>query len=438
MFPLLVGGVSFLVMVLLAISGVPIFVALGLVGVVGLIFVTGFDATLGIIGTLPFAVLASYGLAVVPLFYLMGEIAAEAGIARDAYQAAYKLLGGLRGGLAMSTTLGSGFSAACMGSSVANAALFTKVAFPEMLRFKYDRSLSLGCIASSGTFAIMIPPSIALVVYGIITEESVGRLLMAGILPGILTLVVYLTGIWIRCRLNPKLAPIAPIKYTMAEKIKGTFGLWGIAALFVLVLGGIYAGFFTPSAGGAVGAFGAFILALSKRRLTKVAINRIALDSMMGITSIIVIIIGGFLLARHLVLSGFVEALVHFTTTQAGLPPIVIIGFIAVMYILLGCVMDGVSMMVCTMPFVYPVVTSLGFDGIWFGIIFIKLIEIALITPPIGANLYIVAAAAGKDTNVIDVIRGVLPFLLLDCIVLVLLILFPAISLYLPSRMYAS
>jgi C4-dicarboxylate transporter DctM subunit len=438
MSPLLIGGVSFFIMVLLSLSGVPIFVALGLVGVVGLIIVTGFDTTLGIVATLPFAVLASYGLAVVPLFYLMGEIAAEAGIARDAYQSAYKLLGGFRGGLAMSTTLGSGFSAACMGSSVANAALFTRVAFPEMVRFNYDRSLSLGCIASSGTFAIMIPPSIALVVYGIITEESVGRLLMAGIIPGILTLVVYLVGIWIRCRLNPKLAPIAPVKYTIAEKIKGTFALWGIAVLFALVLGGIYAGFFTPSAGGAVGAFGAFILALSKRRLTKAAISRIARDSMMGISSIIVIIIGGFLLARHLVLSGFVEALVNLTTTQAGLPPIVIIGLIAVMYILLGCVMDGVSMMVCTMPFVYPVVTSLGFDGIWFGIIFIKLIEIALITPPIGANLYIVAAAAGKDTDVIDVIKGVLPFLLLDCIVLVLLILFPGICLYLPSRMYTS
>jgi C4-dicarboxylate transporter DctM subunit len=437
MSPLLMGSLCIIVMVLLAVLGVPIFVALGSVGIAGLIFVMGFDGAMGITSSLPFAVLASYGLSVVPLFFLMGEIAAEAGIAKDAYEAAYRLLGGLRGGVAMATTLGSGFSGACMGSSVANAALFTRVAYPEMLRFKYDKSFSLGCIASSGTFAIMIPPSIALVVYGIITEESIGRLLIAGIIPGILTVIVYLVSIWGRCTLNPKLAPDAPVRYTIGEKLKGTLGLWGIAALFILVLGGIYTGLFTPSAGGAVGASGAFILALTKRRLNNATITRVAVETMRGMTAIIVIIIGGFLMARFLVLSDFVEALVDFTTARAGLSPVAVIVLIAIMYIFLGAVMDGISMMVTTMPFIYPVVTSLGFDGIWFGIFFIKLTEIALLTPPIGANLYVVTAAAGEDADLLDVIKGIWPFLLADAIVLILLIIFPAIATYLPHMMYS-
>ena len=435
---ILPGLLGIFVMVLLALSGIPIFVAMGLVGVVGLIFTSGFHVAMGIASTLPFAILASFNISVVPLFFLMGVVAYEAGITKDAYNAANKLVGGLRGGLAMATTVGSGFSAACMGSSVANAALFTKIAFPEMMRYNYDKSFSLGCIASAGTFAIMIPPSIALVVYGIITEESIGKLLIAGIIPGILTVVMYMAAIWLLCRFNPKLAPVAPIKYTIKEKIRGTAGLWSIAILFILVLGGIYLGLFTPSAGGAIGAFGAFIVALFKKKLTKTTLLNIALDSTKGITAIIMILLGGFYMARFLVLSGFVDGLVNIITAQSALPPIGIMALIAIMYLLLGCVMDGVAMMVVTMPFVYPIVVSLGFSGVWFGIVFIKITELGLLTPPIGANLYIVAASAGKDVNVVDVIKGVVPFLATEIIVLILLILIPSLSLYLPSMMYVS
>lgn len=434
---ILPGLLGIFVMIFLALSGVPIFIAMGLVGVVGLIFTSGFQVAIGIASTLPFAILASFSIAVVPLFFLMGVVVYEAGITKDAYNAAHILVGGLRGGLAMATTVGSGFSAACMGSSVANAALFTKIAFPEMMRYKYDKSFSLGCIASAGTFAIMIPPSIALVVYGIITEESIGKLLIAGIIPGILTVILYLIGIWTLCKFNPRLAPVAPIKYTVKEKIRGTLGLWSIIILFILVLGGIYLGLFTPSAGGAIGALGAFIIAFLKRKLTKTTLLRIGLDSTKGITGIIVILLGGFYMARFLVLSGFVGGLVDIINSQSALPPIGIMALIAIMYLLLGCVMDGVAMMVVTMPFVYPIVVSLGFSGIWFGIVFIKLIEVGLLTPPIGANLYIVAASAGKDVNVVDVIKGVVPFLTMEVIVLTLLIIFPSLSLYLPDMMYA-
>jgi tripartite ATP-independent transporter DctM subunit len=436
MSPLLIGTIGFIVMVVLALLEVPIFVSLGLVGVVGLILTAGFDTAMGIVSSLPFAVLANYGIAVIPLFFLMGQVAGEAGIVRDAYEAVYKITGRVRGGLAMATTVGSAFSAATMGSSVANAALFTRVALPEMLKFNYDKSFSLGCIASAGTFAIMIPPSIMFVIYGVITEESIGRLLIAGIFPGILTAIVYLMSIWIRCKWNPKLAPAPPAKYTAGEQFRSVFRLWSILLLFGLVFGGIYFGFFTPSAGAAVGASGAFLLALARRKLTRVSVGKVCFETMRGIGPLTAILIGGFFLGRFLVLSGFVEVIVRFVSVDLAIPPLAVIGLIAVMYLILGALMDELSMTLVTIPFVYPLVKALGYDGIWFGVVYTKLCQIGLIFPPIAMNLFVVASAAGKGTTVTDVIKGIFPFILLEIIVLTILILFPSISLYLPSKMY--
>jgi tripartite ATP-independent transporter DctM subunit len=436
MSPLLIGTIGFIVMVVLALLEVPIFVSLGLVGVVGLILTAGFDTAMGIVSSLPFAVLANYGIAVIPLFFLMGQVAGEAGIVRDAYEAVYKITGRVRGGLAMATTVGSAFSAATMGSSVANAALFTRVALPEMLKFNYDKSFSLGCIASAGTFAIMIPPSIMFVIYGVITEESIGRLLIAGIFPGILTAIVYLISIWVRCKWNPKLAPAPPTKYTAGEQFRSVFRLWSILLLFGLVFGGIYFGFFTPSAGAAVGASGAFLLALARRKLTRVSVGKVCFETMQGIGPLTAILIGGFFLGRFLVLSGFVEVIVRFVSVDLAIPPLAVIGLIAVMYLILGALMDELSMTLVTIPFVYPLVKALGYDGIWFGVVYTKLCQIGLIFPPIAMNLFVVASAAGKGTTVTDVIKGIFPFILLEIIVLTILILFPSISLYLPSKMY--
>ena len=431
---LLLGTIALLITVFLSVTGVPIFISLGSVGILGLITVIGFDATLGVISSLPFSILATYGLAIVPLFFVMGEVANQAGIASEGYRTAYKLLGSTRGGLAMATTVGSGISSACMGSSAANAALFTRIALPEMLKFKYDKSFSLGCIASVGTFAVMIPPSIGFVLYGIITQESIGKLLMAGIFPGLITVIVYMVGISILCRLKPEIAPLSEVKYSLKEKLKSVLGLWGILLLFLLVMGGMYAGFFTPSAGAAIGASGAFIIALSKRSLSFFSLSDMALNIMRAISSFTVIILGGFLLARFLVLSGFTHDLVSVVST--GLPKGVIIITIALMYLVLGCLMDTPSMMITTIPFIYPVVTSLGFDGVWFGVFFTKLAEISVLTPPVGMNLFVVAAAAGEGTTVGDVIKGVVPFILMDAFVLILLIIFPSIALYLPSHMF--
>jgi C4-dicarboxylate transporter DctM subunit len=436
MSPILIGTIGFIVMVVLSLLEVPIFVSLGLVGVVGLILTAGFTTAMGIVASLPFAVLANYGLAVVPLFFLMGQVAGQAGIVKDAYGAVYKWTGGIRGGLAMATIVGSAFSAATMGSSVANAALFTRVAYPEMLKYKYDKSFSLACIAASGTFAVMIPPSILFVVYGIVTEESIGRLLIAGIIPGVLTAAAYMVSIWLRCKWNPKLAPAPMVKYTMGEKFRSVFRLWGIIVLFVLVFGGMYFGWFTPSAGAAIGASGAFVLAIGRRMLTRSNVRQLCFETIQGIGPLTAILIGGFFLGRFLVLSGFVESIVKFVTVDLSIPPLAVIGLLAVMYIILGALMEEMSMTLVTLPFVYPLVKSLGYDGIWFGVVYVKLCQLGMIFPPIAINLFVVAGAAGKDATVWDVVKGIWPFIILEIIILAILILFPSISLYLPSKMY--
>ncbi|HIJ57614.1 MAG TPA: TRAP transporter large permease [Deltaproteobacteria bacterium] len=434
--PLIIGFLSLGVMIGMAVIGVPIAVAAGIVGMGGLMIDLGISGAFGIIGTLPYSVLANFGISLIPLFFLMGDFAAQAGIAKDAFDAAYKLFGKVRGGLAMATTVGSALSAATMGSSLANAALFTRIALPPMMTYNYSRSFALGCIAAVGTFAIMIPPSITFVLYGIVTQQSIGALLLAGIFPGIFTAVVYLSYIFIRCRSNPELAPISEVTFSIREKLRGLVQLWAIFFLFFLVMGGIYAGYFTPSAGGAVGAFGAFILAIFKRRLSWKIIGKVSIETVQGTTAIMIILVGAFLLGRHLILCGFTEELVQICSGGGVIPGWVVMLLFSAMYLLLGCVMETVSMLVTTMPFVYPVVTALGYDGIWFGVIFVKLAELGMLTPPLGANLFVVSATAGEDTSVMDVVKGVGPFLLLEIPILVILIAYPQLSIYLPSKMY--
>jgi C4-dicarboxylate transporter DctM subunit len=433
--PLIIGVLAFVAMILVALLGVPIFVAMGLVGLAGLIFSSGLNGAMGTVASLPFAVFANYGLAVVPLFFLMGAFVGEGGITQDAFGSAYKLIGKVRGGLAMATSIGSGLAAATMGSSVANAALFTRMAYPEMRKYGYDKSFSLGCIASAGTFAIMIPPSIAFVIYGILTGESIGKLLIAGVFPGILTVIVYLIAIWTMARLNPKLAPSPPVTFTRSEKLRAVLGLWTVAVLFFLVIGGIYSGLFTPSQAGAVGAFGALVIALGRKKITKASLTNIAVGSIEGMSALSVVILGGFILMRFLVLSGFVDEVVGFVE-RGHLSPLGVLIGVVILYLILGALMDELSMTVCTIPFVYPIMMKLGYNGIWFGVVYTKLCQIGLIFPPVAMNLFVVAAAAGKDTTVLDVIKGIWPFIALEVIVLILLCLFPSISLFLPEMMY--
>jgi len=435
MSPIEIGLVAFVVLIILILAGIPVAVSLGLVGISGIAIVWGFQKMLYIASSLPYYSMASYSLAVIPLFYMMGDFAAEAGIAASAYKSARKVVSGFSGGLAMATVLGSAFFGAVCGSSLATASMFTRIAMPEMTKYGYDRTLSLGAIAGAATFAIMIPPSVTMIIYGVIVEESIGRLLIAGIFPGIITAVVYMLSIFVRVRwLNPSLAPIETSKFSNKERLVGLGGLSPIAGIFILLIGGLYLGWFTPSAAGAIGACATLVSALTARKLTWGSIGRVSLETARNIGSILVILVGGFFFARFLIASFFPQSIIELIAS-VSLNRYVIIALLALMYIILGCIMDPIPMIVCTVPFVYPLIRSVGFDGVWFGVILVKLTEIGCVTPPIGVNLYAVQAAAPEGTDLMDVIKGIFPFVLLDILILPLFIFFPEIILYLPSQM---
>jgi tripartite ATP-independent transporter DctM subunit len=426
--------VTALLFVVLA-AGVHIGVALGLGGVLGMYLAIGPDAAFGQLATVPFSTTNSFTLAVIPLFILMGSLATQAALTTDLYRAAYNWLGRLPGGLAMATTLASAaFGAAC-GSTVVNAAVFTRMALPEMTKFGYDKRLSAGCIAASGTLASLIPPSILMVVYAVITEQSVGVLLIAGLLPGILSAAVYMGGIYVRAKLKPELAPMPDIEISWAERWRSLYGVWGVVFLFLLVIGGIYLGFFTPTYAGAVGAFGAFIIVIGKGRLNRERLLETFKDAGITTSVIFIIVIGGILFARFLTYTGLVANISDVLLSLQLHPYLYLLSF-AVIYIILGMLIDPIAIMVMTLPVMFPIMTGAGFDPIWLGVISIKLAEISLITPPVGLNVYVVRSASPIPLSLEDVFAGVMPFLLLDVITLALLIAFPQIILVLPNLMY--
>jgi len=431
------GTTGIIVMVFLFVIlavGVHIGVALGLSGLLGMTLTIGDHAALAQLATVPFAMTNSFTLAVIPLFILMGSLATQARLTTDLYTAAHNWLGRLPGGLAMATTLASAaFGAAC-GSTVVNAAVFTRIAMPEMTRYGYDKRLSAGCIAASGTLASLIPPSILMVIYAIITEQSVATLMVAGLIPGILSAAIYMGGIYVRVRLNPKIAPIPDIQVTRRQKWESLYGVWGITFLFTLVIGGIYAGWFIPTYAGAIGAFGAFVIVIAKRRLTIKGMVETFKDAGVTTTTIFIIVIGGILFARWLTYTGLV-ADISTTMLAMQLPPFMYLAGFAVIYLILGMLIDPIAIMVMTLPVMFPIMTGVGYDPIWLGVISIKLAEISLITPPVGLNVYVVRSASPVPLTLEDVFAGIMPFLLLDLVTLALLIAFPGIVTFLPSIM---
>jgi len=415
-------------------AGVHIGVALGLGGLLGMYLAIGPDAALGQLATVPFSTTNSFTLAVIPLFILMGALATNAAITTDLYRVAYNWLGHLPGGLAIATTLGcAAFGAAC-GSSVVNAAVFTRMALPEMAKFGYSKRLAAGCIAASGTLASLIPPSILMVIYGIVTEQSIGKLLIAGFLPGVFSAIIYMIGIYIRVRRNPQLAPLLDIHIPWRTRLRSLYGVWGIIVLFTLVIGGIYTGLFTPTYAGAVGAFGAFIIALGKRRLNRQTLTETLKDASVTTSVIFIIVVGGTLFARFLTYAGLVGD-VSGALLALNLNRYVYLMCYAVLYVILGMFIEPIAIMVMTLPVMFPIMKGAGFDPIWLGVISIKLAEISLITPPVGLNVYVVKSASPIPLSLEEVFAGILPFLLLDFITLALLIIFPQIVLVLPNLM---
>ena len=412
--------------------GVHIGVALGLGGFLGIYLSVGPDAAFAQIAAVPFGTINSFSLAVIPLFILMGSFATVSGITTELFRMAYVWIGGLRGGLAMATVMSSAAFGAASGSTIVNAAVFTKMAMPEMARFGYDIRLNAGCIAAAGTLAALIPPSILMVIYAVITEQSIGKLLIAGIVPGILTALIYCGGIYILARVRPDLAPLANLKFSWAERWQSMQGVWGIMILFVLVVGGIYGGYFPATYAGAVGAFGAFVIALTKRRLGVKSLVEVLKEAAVTTSVIFIVVVGGILFARFLTYSGLVTTI---STAMIGLGAgkyTYLLGFI-VLFTILGCFIEPIAIMVMTLPIMFPVMMKAGFDPIWLGVIAVKLAEIGVLTPPVGLNVFVVKSSSPIPVTLGQAFAGVTPFILLDFLSLGLYVAFPEMITWLPN-----
>lgn len=423
----LLGFVAALAMIALR---VPIAIAMGVTGVAGFGVINGFDVIGFVLGSGPFEAIFPYTLSVIPLFLLMGVVASRSGLSSDLFVAGNALFGQFRGGLAIAT-IGAcaGFGAIC-GSSLATVATMGRVALPEMRAAGYDDRLSSASIAAAGTLGVLIPPSILLVIYGLLTEQSIGRLFSAAILPGLLATTLYGLAVVAQVRLNPSLAG-APLKRSGRHRLKALRGAWPAVMLFVAVIGGIQVGLFSPTEAAAVGAGGAIAIAVVRRTLSGPVIAGVMRETVEMTGMIFFIMVGAALFNYFIETTGLPQFLVGLID-GAALAPIVVLLLIMAFYIVLGCFMDALSMILLTVPFVYPVVVALGFDPIWFGVLIVTVAELGLITPPIGMNLFIIQGVAG-DLPSRTVMRGILPFLLADVIRLGVLIALPQIALWLPS-----
>lgn len=430
----IVGFLSLVAIVVLISFGIPVAISILSVTIICMYVLLGDTFMLTTFETLVWSSSSSYTFAVIPMFILMGEISGATRIIGDLYKAGYRWLGGLRGGVYSSTVLASAGFAAISGSTVVNAAVFSRVALPEIERLGYHRGLGAGCIAASGTLAAMIPPSLTIVLYGILTSQSVGAMLMAGVVPGVLTALMLLMTVWTVVFARPGLAPQATEKFTWREKFGSLKAIWPVALLAMIVLVGIYSGKVAPSAAGTVGAVGALLITIANRRMTwdifVESLKRTAVTS----ASLMFIIIAGLLFSRMLLFSGAVNDLSTFMSSS-GFTPFTFMLCVVIGFFILGMFIDPITMMVIAIPFLFPSVQKLGLDPIWFGIVIVKLVEIAAITPPIGINLFAVMSASDGRVSGREIFVGVLPFVLAEFVVLGLILSFPILSTFLPQTM---
>ena len=426
------GIIGIIVLVVLLYSKMPVGFAMGFLGLIGFSYVVNFDAGLSLLARDVWDVFSSYNLTVIPLFVFMGQIAFHAGISRRLYDSAYVLLGHRRGGLAM-TTVGAcaAFSAIC-GSTNATAATMATVALPEMKRYGYDMGLATGTVAAAGSLGILIPPSVIFIVYGILTEQSIGKLFAAGILPGILLCLLFLLTIHFRVMKNPSLAPPGP-KSSIRKKFRSFAGILEVLILFALVMGGIFFGLFTPTEAAATGAFMTLLIAIIRRQLYWKAFIQSLADTT-KISCMIMVIVTGAVIFGHFMAITRIPYLLADYVSSLPLPPHAIIGVIILVYLIGGCFMDALAMIMLTIPIFFPVVQSLGFDPIWFGVVIVLITEMGVITPPVGINVYVVFGVA-RDVPLEKIFRGVFPMLISLLVCNLLLILFPQIALWLPGLM---
>jgi tripartite ATP-independent transporter DctM subunit len=427
-----VAVLGFVALFVLMLLRVPVGMAMGLVGVTGYSYLVGPGPALKLVGQTSMRTVTDYTFGVIPMFMLMGALVSVSGVSRELFKAANSMIGHLRGGLGVATVVACGGFAAICGSSVATAATFSAVAYPEMRRFNYPQSFSTGVIAAGGTLGAILPPSTVLAVYAILTQQDIGKLFMAGIVPGILAMAMYVLTIAIIVKLRPDWLPGGEVK-PWSERFKDLRNVWAPLVLFVFVIGGLYGGFFTPTEAGGVGASGAFILGLVRRKLDGPKIREALLSATRTAAAVFTVLIGALLFGYFLTITQSPQKLTEFLT-GLGIGRYGVLALIMLMYLVLGCLMDAMAMIILTVPIIFPVIVHLGFDPIWFGVIIVMTVELGLIHPPVGMNVFVIKSVV-KDVSFTTIFKGVLPFIVTDIVRLVILIAFPVIALWLPTRM---
>jgi tripartite ATP-independent transporter DctM subunit len=427
-----VGIAGIIVLLGLMMLRMPIGIAMLLTGIVGFAILNGVTAGSAALATYPYAYAAAYDFAIIPLFVLMGNIGSAAGMGRELYAAAYAWIGHWRGGLAHATIVACAGFAAVSGSSVASAVTMGKVCLPEMRRYDYSHKLATGVIAAGGTLGILIPPSTAFVIYGILTEQSIGRLLLAGILPGLLLTAIFMATVAIWMYFKPDYGPPGP---RMSWRGRGTamIGAGPMLTIVLVSIGGIYVGIFTPNEAAAVGAFLTFCYALYRRSLNFKNFSAILTDTVTTTALVFLILIGALVFGPFLALSGLPERIAQ-ALVGLDVPRVVILIMVLAVYILLGTFLEGFSMLVLTLPIVIPIVQALGYDLIWFGVIMVIVLEMGLIDPPVGINVFIVKGLV-PDVPLVDIFKGILPFWFAMMVCIAILIVFPEIALVIPNTM---
>jgi tripartite ATP-independent transporter DctM subunit len=421
-------------LVLIAIR-IPIGLALGLVSIVGISIMFNMNVAWGMISATPFDYVGQWELSAAPMFLLMGFICSSTDMTRGLFLSLRLYLARLPGGLAITSVGACAFFAAASGSSVATASAMSRMAVPEMLKNGYDRGLATGTIAASGTLGSLIPPSVLLILYGVYAQVSVGQLFMAGFLPGLISALIYIAMIMIRVKLRPELAGAVRIDPTPEERRAALRDVWPLPVLILVVLGGIFTGTFSPTEAGALGAFAALLIALVRRKLTRAALFEAVTQAVVSTASIFIILIGSLFFTRFLALSGvpraFTEAILSVSSETWW-----ILFAVAVIFLVLGMLIDSIGLLLLTLPILVPLINEAGINPVWFGIIVIKLLEVGLITPPIGLNVYMINGALNNLVTLPEIFRGITWFLVMDILTLILLIAFPILTLWLPSMAY--
>lgn len=430
--PLLIGILGIVLLLIFIATRFPIGIAMGLSGFLGILLIIGLQPAIGIAKAIPYELVGDWNLSAVPMFLLMGYFASASGLTRGLFRAARIFLGNIPGGLASATVMASALFASASGSSVATAAAFSRIAVPEMLKAGYMPSLATASVASAGTLGSLIPPSVLLIIYGLITDLSIGALFVAAVIPGVLSAIVYIAMITIRCKLNPDLAPRVQEEFTADDRKEAIRDIWPLPLLIIGVLGGIFTGIFTATEAGAIGAFLAVVIAVSRGQFTLKVAEKALFDTAVSTSAIFIIVVGAAIFSRFIALSTLP---VWVTGSLDGYSFTTVIILICLVYLVLGCFMESISIMLLTLPVLAPLLDGYGINMIWFGVLVVKLLEIGLITPPLGLNVYVIRSSLGKSITLGTIFKGITWFIACDIFVVACMIAFPALTLWLPSLM---